>query len=163
MISVYNQFEIFVIGRWLFDALPCSTYLVLGSRLTRISMSIVVVFVCCHLPRFIPNLIEMVLDKPPEVSYYTYLSGPVGGRHSTEVVFTLLTQQPQVWFLCQLVKNRIQSSRRTCHSKYVWCQRTRERLKNLSGPIGTISVPLNGSGGVGVCGGDIGFISGDVF
>ena len=33
-------------------------------------MTIVVVFVCCHLPRFIPNLIEMVLDKPPEVSYY---------------------------------------------------------------------------------------------
>ena len=32
-----------------------------------------------------------------------------GGRHSTEVAFALLTQPSRVRFLCQLVKNRIQS------------------------------------------------------
>jgi hypothetical protein len=36
-------------------------------RLTRISITIVGVFICCHLPRFIPNIIEMLVTKPPEV------------------------------------------------------------------------------------------------
>jgi hypothetical protein len=26
------------------------------------------VFICCHLPRFIPNIIEIVVTKPPEVT-----------------------------------------------------------------------------------------------
>ena len=60
----------------------------------------------------------------------------MGGRHSTEVAFALLTQPSRVRFLCQLVKNRIQSSSllRTCRSKFVRCRRTRkrERLKKSS-------------------------------
>jgi hypothetical protein len=34
----------------------------------RISITIVSVFVTCHFPRFIPNVIEMAVDEPPEVS-----------------------------------------------------------------------------------------------
>ena len=45
-------------------------------RLTRISLTIVIVFVCCHLPRFIPNIIEMVAQKPPKVSYNPFLNWP---------------------------------------------------------------------------------------
>ena len=32
-------------------------------RLTRISITIVVIFVACHLPRFIPNVTEIVTDE----------------------------------------------------------------------------------------------------
>ena len=33
-------------------------------RLTRIAIAIVGVFIACHLPRFIPNIVEMVTSMP---------------------------------------------------------------------------------------------------
>ena len=33
-------------------------------RLTRIAIAIVCVFICCHLPRFIPNLVELFTELP---------------------------------------------------------------------------------------------------
>lgn len=37
-------------------------------RLTRIAIIIVCIFVICHLPRFIPNVVEMFLSELPEVT-----------------------------------------------------------------------------------------------
>ena len=41
-------------------------------RLTRIAIAIVGVFIACHLPRFIPNIVEMVTSMPQvkKVSFY---------------------------------------------------------------------------------------------
>jgi hypothetical protein len=37
-------------------------------RLTRIAIVIVGIFITCHLPRFIPNVVEMFMKNLPEVS-----------------------------------------------------------------------------------------------
>ena len=39
-------------------------------KLTRVSIVIVGVFIVCHLPRFIPNIVEMFIDLP-QVRLYT--------------------------------------------------------------------------------------------
>ena len=36
-------------------------------RLTRVAIIIVCIFIICHLPRFIPNVVEMFLSQLPEV------------------------------------------------------------------------------------------------
>ena len=43
-------------------------------RLTRIAIVIVGVFLACHLPRFIPNIVEMLFGLPPVRYHIIYLS-----------------------------------------------------------------------------------------
>ena len=44
-------------------------------RLTRIAIVIVGVFLACHLPRFIPNIVEMLFGLPPAGNPFTPSSG----------------------------------------------------------------------------------------
>ena len=44
-------------------------------RLTRIAIVIVGVFLACHLPRFIPNIVEMLFGLPPVIYYDRFLLG----------------------------------------------------------------------------------------
>lgn len=40
-------------------------------RLTRIAIIIVCVFICCHLPRFVPNVVEMFMPQLSEVRFFS--------------------------------------------------------------------------------------------
>ena len=42
-------------------------------RLTRIAIAIVGVFIACHLPRFIPNIVEMVTSMPQVKTMIHYI------------------------------------------------------------------------------------------
>ena len=45
-------------------------------RLTRIAIVIVGIFITCHLPRFIPNVVEMFMKNLPEVSLFHFTCPP---------------------------------------------------------------------------------------
>ena len=58
------------------------TFIFFQLRLTRIAIVIVGIFITCHLPRFIPNVVEMFMKNLPEVSYrivpnLTFLIGKI--------------------------------------------------------------------------------------
>jgi hypothetical protein len=44
-----------------------------NTRFTRIAIAIVVVFVICHVPRFIPNIAELLMINLPEVTFESFL------------------------------------------------------------------------------------------